>query len=172
MLEMKLEHGAIALARGAHAVGVALDQVAGEQQEPLLGLADLLLARALVGELELVALPAQADIEVELVERGLDLDRTLHVAVRDDAFLRLRGAEDRALDHVAPRAPFGALLLEEGADRVVRTGPLLDRDARPRAHADAEERIEDERDQEPDDEAGADERLQHRRRALIERRKD
>src|ERR1051325_5596997 len=168
MLEMKLKHGAIALARGAHAVGVALDEEPGEQQETLLGLADLLLARPFVGNDELVALPAETDVEVELVERGLHLDRALHVAVRDDALLRLRGAEDGALDHVAPRAPFAALLLEEGADRVVRAGALLNRDARPRAHADAEEGVEHERDDQPDDQAGADERLQLGGRALIE----
>jgi hypothetical protein len=65
MLEMKLQHAAVALAR-------RLDAEAGEQAQALVGLADLLVGRPDLGQDEIVALPAQGDVEVELVERDLD----------------------------------------------------------------------------------------------------
>ena len=95
MLIMEFEHRAVALADGANAIGVTLDQVPGKQPQSLVGLADLVVAGAALGQDEIVPLVIQADIKIEFVEACFNSDRSLNIAMLDDAFNRLRRSENR-----------------------------------------------------------------------------
>src|SRR5437868_3243390 len=120
--EVEFQHGAVAVTRRAHSIGIAVQQIAGELTDPLMALEDFPLSRPSCRKLQHIAVIAETDVEVVLVEGGLDFDRALKLAIIGNDLDRLVAAVNRAVDHVATGGPYPAVLFEKGAPHLRRLG--------------------------------------------------